>query len=200
MATFTWTLQGATNPTTIDAADVVQFASGTFNSAITVGQYNTSMHLDQNGGGSVDDSSGNAPHNIQFISQTGGTAGDSQCKLNGGATVDIDSITTAQSPLKINFSDAASVATSSTIFYADDGTTTTNGPTGVTFLAAEQADATFRTAEGSGSPGIGTGTGSLTLGDQGAATSHDFFVLITASPDSVGAKTLFRFRIELTYS
>ena len=41
MATFTWTLQGAT-PTTIDATDKIQFAGATFGSPITVGSYNDS--------------------------------------------------------------------------------------------------------------------------------------------------------------
>lgn len=189
MATFVWTLQGST-PTTIDASDIVQFAgAGGFNSKVTVGAYQDSMHVRASGG--ANDSSGNTPKNSKFISQTGGTGGDSQVDIGGG-TVDLDSISTANSPLKINFSDASSVITESCIFYAYDGSTPATAPTGVTFVAAEQGDANWTGAEGSGSP--------VTITDDTTATSHDYYLLISASPDSVGLKSAFALRIELTYS
>jgi hypothetical protein len=189
MATFTFTLQGGT-PTTIEATDILQFAgSGGFDSKITVAAYNDTIHVKSSVG--ADDSSGNTPENNKFISQTGGTAGDSQADWGDG-TEDIDAITTAECSLKINFSDGASVITESAIFYAYDASVTTNGPTGVTFVAAEATDIIFTAAEGSGS--------ALTLTDQGASTSHDFFIIVSASPDSVGLKDAFSIRIELTYS
>jgi hypothetical protein len=188
MATYTWYLQGAT-PTTIEATDIIQFAGGTFDSAITVGEYNSSTHVESSVG--ADDSSANTPKNSKFISQSGGTGGDSQCDIGAG-TVDIDAVSTANCPLKINFSDGASVITTNHIFYAYDGTTPATAPTGVTFLAAEQGDANFTAAEGSASP--------VTVTDDTTGTSHDFYFLITVSPDSVGEKTAFKLRDELTYS
>ena len=188
MATYTWTLQG-TSPTTIDATDIIQFAGGTFGAAITVGQYNSSTHVESNVG--ADDSSGNTPKNSKFISQTGGTGGDSQVDIGGG-TVDLDSISTANCPLKINFSHGSSVVTTGHILYAYDGSTISAGPTGVTFLAAEQGDANWTAAEGQ--------SAGVTITDDTTATSHDYYLLITASPDSVGAKTAFKLRSELTYS
>lgn len=188
MATWTWTLQGST-PTTIDASDVLQFASGTFNSAITVGSYNTSMHVDQNGGGSVDDASGHTPKNNKFVSQTGGTGGDSQADWGDG-TEDIDQILTSECALKINFSDTSSVATTNGKFFAYGADVDTN-PTGVTFVAAEQGDTNFTAAE--------TQSSAVSLNDDSAATSHDFYLIVSASPDSVGAKS-FTLRAELTYS
>lgn len=189
MATFTWTLQGST-PTTIDATDIVQFAgSGGFDSKITVAAYNDTTHVESSVG--ADDSSGNTPNNNKFISQAGGTGGDSQADWGDG-TEDIDAILDAECTLKINFADASSVATTSAIFYAYDGTTPATAPTGVTFVAAESGDANFTGAEGSGS--------GLTLTDQGASTSHDFYILASVSPDSVGLKDSFALRIELTYS
>lgn len=188
MATYTWTLQG-TSPTTIEATDIVQFAAGTFGSAITVGQYNSSTHVESSVG--ADDSSGNSPKNSKFISQSGGTGGDSQVDVGGG-TVDLDSVSTANCPLKINFSHGSAVAVSGHKFYAYDGTTPTAVPTGVTFYAAEQGDANWVNAEGSAA--------ALTLGDSASNTSHDFFLLISASPESVGVKTAFKLRDELTYS
>lgn len=188
MATFTITHQGTTD-TTVAATDIVQFAGASFDSKITVSEYNDSTHTKTSGGS--DKSSGNTPNNVKFISQSGGTGGDSTADWGDG-TEDIDAILDAECTLKINFSDASSVATSSASFYAYDGTTTTNAPTGVTFVAFESGDTNFTGAEGSGS--------ALSLTDQSAATSHDFFIACSASPDSVGLKDSFSLRIELTYS
>ena len=189
MATFTWTLQGSTD-TTIGATDIIQFAgSGGFDSKITVNAYNDTTHVKSSGG--TDDSSGNTPENNKFISQTGGTAGDSQADWGDG-TEDIDAILDAECALKINFADAASVSTESAIFYAYDGTTPATAPTDIDIRAAESGDTNFTQAEGSGA--------ALTLTDQGASTSHDFFIILSASPESVGLKTAFAFRCELTYS
>jgi hypothetical protein len=65
MATFTWYLQGA-SPTTIGATDKVQFAGGTFDSAITVSAYNGSTHVKSSA--DADSSSANTPKNSKFIS------------------------------------------------------------------------------------------------------------------------------------
>lgn len=189
MATFTWTLQG-TSPTTIDATDIIQFAgAGGFGTNVTVGQYNGSTHVESSVG--ANDSSGNSPKNNKFISQTGGTGGDSQVDVGSG-TVDLDTVSQADSALKVNFSDAASVATTGAIAYAYDGSTPANPPTGVTFVMAERLDANFTAAEGSGA--------ALGLNDQTAATSHDFYLIPSVSPDSVGLKTAFAIRVELTYA
>ncbi|PIY96082.1 MAG: hypothetical protein COY66_04995 [Candidatus Kerfeldbacteria bacterium CG_4_10_14_0_8_um_filter_42_10] len=188
MATFIWYLQG-TSPTTIDATDYVQFAGGTFGSAIIVGAYQDSTHVESSVG--ADDSSGNTPKNNKFISQSGGTGGDSQVDLGAG-TVDLDTITDAGCALKINFSHGTSVVTTGHIFYAYDGTTTTAVPTGVTFQAAEKGDPNWTNAEGSAA--------ALTITDEATGTSHDYYIAVSASPESVGLKTAFKLRDELTYS
>lgn len=187
MAVFDWKVQGAT-PTTIEATDILQFAGGTFDSAIAITEYNSSTHVESSVG--ADDSSANTPNNNKFISQAGGTGGDSQADWGDG-TEDLDAISTGECVLKINFSDASSVATSGAKFYSFDGTTPATAPANITVKAAEQGDANFTDAEGSGSP--------LTLTDQSTGTSHDFFIVLSASPDTVGEKTAFAFRIELTY-
>jgi hypothetical protein len=188
MATYTWTLQGST-PTTIEATDIIQFAGATFDSAITVGEYNDSTHVESSVG--ANDSSGNTPNNTKFISQSGGTGGDSEADWGDG-TEDIDAILEAECPLKINFAHGSAVAITNHIVYAYDGSTTTAVPTGVTFQIAEQGDTNFTNAEGSAA--------ALAVGDSASATSHDFYFLISASPESVGEKTAFKIRSELTYT
>lgn len=189
MATYTWALQGS-SPTTIEASDIVQFAgSGGFDTAITVGEYNDTTHVESSVG--ANDSSGNTPNNNKFISAAGGTGGDSQADWGGG-TEDLDQITNGEAALHINFAHSPAVAITNHIFYAYDGSTPTNGPTDVTFQCAEVGDTNFTNAEGSGS--------ALSINDSSSATSHDFYIVVSASPDSVGEKTAFTLRDELTYT
>lgn len=189
MATYTWTLQGST-PTTIEATDIIQFAgAGGFDTAITVNSYNDTTHVESSVG--ANDSSGNTPNNNKFISQTGGTGGDSQADWGDG-TEDLDQITDAECALKINFSHGSAVAITNHILYGYNGSSQATGPTEVDFRAAEQGDANWTEAEGSGSP--------VTVGDSGSNTSHDFYFAISASPTTVGEKTAFKIRDELTYT
>lgn len=188
MATFTWYLQG-TSDTTIEATDKLQFAGASFDDPITVGEYNSSTHVKSSVG--ANDSSGNTPRNVKFVSQTGGTGGDSQADWGDG-TEDLDAILDAECTLKINFAHGSAVACSSIIFYAYDGSVTTNGPTNADFRAAESGDTNFTEAEGSGS--------ALALSDSGSATSHDFFIACSLSPTAVGEQSASKVRIELTYT
>lgn len=188
MAVFTWTLQG-TSPTTIEATDIIQFAGASFDDPITVGSYNDSTHVESSVG--ANDSDGKTPNNVKFISQSGGGGGDSQADWGDG-TEDIDAITNGEATLKINFAHASSVATTGAIFYAYDGTTPATAPTDIDVRAFEVGDTNFTEAEGSGS--------ALALDDNTAGTSHDYFIGVSCSPASVGEKTAFAFRMELTYS
>ena len=187
MATFTWYLQG-TSPTTLEATDFLQFAGATFDSAITVSAYNSSTHVESSVG--ANDSSGNTPKNNKFISQSGGGAGDSQADWGDG-TEDIDAILQAECALKINFGHGSAVACSSITFFAYDGTTPATAPTETDFRAAELADTNFTEAEGSGS--------ALAVDDSGSSASHDFYIVVSASPTTVGAKDANKMRIALTY-
>ena len=181
MPTFTHELQGTT-PTTIAATDTLQFAGGAFDGKITVDEYNDSTHVKTDA--DADKSSANTPRNNKYLTS-------STVSIDGAASSDLDAATTSDCALKINFSDSASVTTSDAKFYAYDGTTTTSAPVGLTVQAAEQGDASWTACGGSAA--------ALTLDDNTAATSHDFFILVSASPTSVGAKTG-KYRIELTYA
>jgi len=188
MATFTWYLQGDSN-TELEDADKLQLAGAAFDAAITVSEYQDTTHVESSVG--ADDSVGDKPKNVKFISAAGGGGGDSQADWGDG-TEDIDAITEAECTLKINFAHGSSVITENAIFYAYDGTTTTEVPTGVTFQCFEQGDIVFTNAEGSAA--------ALSLEDNTTDTSHDFFIGVSASPESVGLKEAFKLRIELTYS
>lgn len=189
MATFTWTVPGTT-PTTIEATDKLKFAgAGGFAAKVAVGQYQDTTHVASSV--DADDSAGNVPNNVKFISQAGGTAGDSECDIGGG-TIDIDALVAGNANLKVNFSDASAVEVTGAIFYAYDGTTPATAPANVDVRAAEIGDANFTQAEGQAS--------ALALTDQASATSHDYDIAVSASPETVGLKSAFSFRMELTYS
>ena len=76
--------------------------------------------------------------------------------------------------------------------YAYDGTTTTDAPVGMDVYLAEQGDAEWTNADGSAA--------ALGLADSDTpAESHDFFVLVSAKPSSVGVKSANKLRCEFTY-
>ena len=187
MATFEWSLQGTT-PTVIADTDKLQFAAGTFDSKITVDDYNDSTHVKTDD--DSDKSSENTPNNVKFISQDGGTEGKSQALWDEEAE-DLDAITNAEATLKINFAHGSDVEVENAIFYAYDGTTPANAPSGLTFHAAEVGDTNWTGAGGSAA--------ALTLDDKSVAgQSHDYFIAVSAKPTSVGAKSG-KMRAELTY-
>ena len=180
MVAFTRTLQGAT-PTDIGATDILQFAgAGGFDDPVFVGEYNDTTHVKSDAG--VDDSSANTPNNNKFISQAGGTGGDSQADWGDG-TEDLDQITEAEAALKINVSDAGDITVTDPVFFSyDPGATPADPLAGIDVRAAEVGDANFTECEGSVSP--------LLLADSDTpATSHDFFIVISKSPTAIGLKS-----------
>lgn len=178
----TWALQGTT-ATTIDATDSIQFSDGTFDNPIQVSSYNDGTHVRSSTG--TDDSSANTPNNNKYIDST-------HISINSGASELLSGMTTAEAALKITISESVEITVTDIKMYAYDGTTTTNAPSGMTVQLAEQGDTTWVQAHGSAS--------ALTLGDHTTpATSHDFYVAISASPSSVGVKSANKVRLEFTY-
>jgi hypothetical protein len=179
--TQTWKLQG-TADTTIDATDSIAFSDGTFDNPIQVSSYNDGTHVRSSGG--ADDSDSNTPNNVKYIAS--GTADW------GDGTESLASITDGECTLKITIAESVSITVTDITMYAYDGTTTTNAPSGMTVQMAEQGDAAWTQAHGSGS--------ALSISDSDTpATDHDFYVAISASPTSVGVKSANKARIEFTY-
>lgn len=186
--TQTWVLQG-TSPTTIEATDLLEFANGTFGGAILVGEYNASTHVRSNA--NADDSSANTPKNNKFISQSGGTGGDSQADWGDG-TEDLDAILNAECALKLTVAFDSNITIANAIIYGYDGTTPATAPTDIDLRLAEKGDANWTQAEGSGS--------ALGLTDKGTpATSHDYYIAISASPTAVGLENANKLRLEFEY-
>lgn len=185
--TFTWAWYklNTTTWTDFSAGNLIGFyGTTTYAAKVTVAAYNVGMHLRTASGTDTDACASTHMTGIQYVAA--GT-----CKVNGGSTVDLDTVTAEQS-VRITFTDGAtSISTENATFYAYDGTTDATAPTGVTAQGAEQGDSTWTACGGSAS--------AVTLTAQGAATSHVFYVIMSASPASVGEKTEFAWKITLDY-
>lgn len=185
MATFTWTGQATDSPTTdvvIGATDKINFSGAAFDDAITVGAYQTSTHIEDSE--KAEQCATTHMNNTMYVSSQ-------SIAINGGAAESLTNVLTTECPLKINFANDPAVALSDVDFYAYDDTTDATGPTDVTVYCAEQADTDWVAADGSGAE--------LSLGDSGSATTHDFFIALSASPDSVGEKLEFTWKMALAY-
>jgi hypothetical protein len=200
MATFTWAFFGSTGPawTSIAANTVVFSGSLTdLTAAITVADYNDGTHIGDNDPG-TDQCGANHANNVKFL--TTGTM-----SVNGGGSEAINDTNLLQDEctIRIQFNDAASVSTSSGRFYTFDASVVTNEAVGVDAYAFEQgvtATAWTQVNDDTGNIG-GDNTGErLDLGDQGAATDHFFYLAVSASPETVGAKSSFDFGCALVYS
>lgn len=181
MATWTITAQLTTGTLTVGATDRIWLNGSNFGDSVTVGSYQDSTHISDNA--DAHQCTSNHVHNTKYL--TGTTV-----SVDGGGSANLNTVTTGNCPLKINFSDASSVATSNGLFYAYDGTTDATPMSGVTFQAFEQGDSSWTAANGSGA--------AVSLTDQSAATSHDFYVGLSVSPSSTGAKTG-KVKASLTY-
>lgn len=198
MATFTWEVYADT-PGWFDISTntIVFSGTGGLDTPITVGNWQDETHLG-NGDPGTDQCGANHVPNVKYISGT-------QCDIGGGTITLIDgNVAETQCTLRVEFTDASSVATSSGRFYSFDGTTETDEAIGIEAFAYErgvtETGGWTEINDDSGNIGGDNSGERLDLGDSGSATEHTFYVCISARPESVGGKTEFDFGIALTYS
>lgn len=190
MATWVFTGQrtDGTSTITVGATDRIWFTAGVnISDNVVVGSYQDGTHVTDSSDAHQASCGGAGGHlnNLKYLSGT-------TVAINGGGSSTLSGSvpTAAQMPFKFNFSDPSSVATSSAKFYFYDGVTDTAFMSGVTVQAIEKTNTTWVSANGSGS--------ALTLANQAAATSHDFFIGASLEPTTTGAKTG-KMKITLTY-
>lgn len=200
MATFTWFAYIGAGPAFADiAANTVVFSSSLTDLAtnITVASFQDGTHLG-NGDPGTDQCGANHANNVKYL--TSGTM-----SVNGAGSENITdaNLATTECTLRVHFTDAASVATSSARFYSYDGTTTTTEAVGVDAYAFERgvaATAWTQINDDSGNIGGDNTSERLAVTNQAAATEHTFYFAVSASPESVGGKTQFDLGLALTYS
>ena len=178
------------------------FGVGGFGNSVAVGSYqDTTFITDGNGV-----SQGPQGNNVKYVHPSSGQVG-------GSTNVALQNLPNYQSTLNVRFTNATPVRTQNAKLYIYDRTSTNNPPTGVTcFVSNIIHPATAQSPGGSGlstwenpagssyvnasilNNGNGFSPGTSGNSPNGAATSdvqHDWFFAISASPNSVGSKTLF---------
>lgn len=196
MATFTWEVYANTPGWFSLGSNTVVFSgdSTDLTVPITVGSWQDGTHLG-NGDPGTDQCGTNHVPNVKYVSTT-------QCDIGGG-TVANTTIAATQCTLHILFTDASSVVTSNARFYAYDGSTVTTEAVGVEAYAFAQTNSSKDwdlINDDSGNTGGDNSGERLDLDDQTTETEHDFYVAVSARPESVGSKTEFDLGVALTYS
>lgn len=180
------------------------FYGSSFGSSVQVGSYqDTTWITDSNG-----TIQGPQSDNVKWTHPSSGS-------INGAASVNLNQIPNYLSTLNIRFTHTSAVKTQNAKLRIFDRSNINNNPSGVTCKVAEIVHPdTTQTATGSGSSSWTTVAGSgsvlsLTASPgqsgyrpNGANTTdmtHDWYVCISPSPDTIGSKTMFGLYIELEY-
>ena len=183
--TWSWYNTSGSTWTSFSAGNLIGFYGiTTYGTKVRVNNYNVGMHLRTSLGSDIDACAANHMTGIQYASVN-------TCQINGGGVVALNTVTQQQS-VRITFTDGAtSVATEGGIFYAYDGSIDSSAPTGVTAQGAERLDDNWTACGGSGS--------AVTLSDHTTAITHYYYVIMSASPTTVGEKTAFAWKISIDY-
>lgn len=170
--------------------NTVGFFGASFGFSIRVGEFNqTTIRTNANG-----TSNGGSMPNTRFASATGAWVGLSEIHL--------EEIEDSESTIGIRLITDSTVGTQNASFRAFDRSNINNDPSGVTIRAAQilkpnpvirgSGDASWTAIAGSGV--------TLSLADQnGAATTHDWYIALTATPNSIGEKTNIGFYFETEF-
>ena len=200
MATFDWLVYVDTPAWESVGSNTIVFCGSLTDITvpITVGSdWNTGTHIG-NGDPGTDQCGSNHVPNVAYVSST-------QFSLDGAATETLGdgTLLATECTLAVEFTDASSVAITSGRFYCFDSTTETTEATGVEAWAfeAQVAETEWSTVnDDSGDVGGDNAGERLDLVDRSAATTHTYYIAVSARPESVGAKGDFDFGVALTYS
>jgi len=183
--TWAWYKLNTTTWTNFAAGNLIGFyGTTTYGTKVRVANYNVGMHLRTSAAVDTDACPNTHMIGIQYVAA--GT-----CQIDGGGVVALNTVATTES-VRITFTDGATaVSTETGVFYAYDGAVDANAPTGVTAYGAETGDAAWTACGGSAA--------AVSLTDQGSNVTHYFYVVMSASPTSVGEKTSFAWKISIDY-
>jgi len=181
------------------------FFGSTFGNSVEVGSYQDSTYI-TDGTGSTQ---GCAVHNAKYTNTSG-------CIQSVANEIHLDRVPNRFATLNVRFTNDDAVKTQNVKLRIFDRSNINNAASGVTTKVAElvhpdpnqanvsnSSDAYWSTPAGSAdimtltaSPGE---SGQRPNGASTENTRHDWYVLLSASPDSIGAKTMFGLYIELEY-
>jgi hypothetical protein len=181
------------------------FFGASFGQSVEVGAWQATTYI-TNGTGSTE---GPVCENTQWIHSTSGNQSDA-------GEINLRYIPNRLATLNIRFHNDSAVKTQNAKLRIFDRSNINNAASGVTTKVAElvhpaisqsvisnSSDATWSTPAGSAdvmslvtSPGV---SGERQNGDETSSKTHDWYTVISASPDSIGAKTLYGLYVELEY-
>lgn len=177
------------------------FGSGGFGTSVAVGSYQDTTYVSNGAGVAI----GPQCNNVKFVHSASG-------QVQGGTILSLLSIPNYQSTLNIRFTNDTAVKVQNATVAIYDRTNTNNAASGVTTaVCALIHPDTNQTATGSGSSTWEFPSGSSVCylsrysngvafspgpsgyginGGQSTSTQHDFYLCVSQSPNSIGAKTL----------
>lgn len=169
--------------------NTIGFYGGAFGFSIRVGEYNDNSYRTTEDG----QTDGGALPNLKFANVSGAYV------ANEVAATELLEVNNAEATINIRLTTDSAVGTQNSNFRTFDKTNINNNPSGVTVYAAEirkdnvsvrgSGDTFWTEIYGSGSV--------LEMEDQaGLDLTHNWYVGLTASPDSIGEKTQFAFYFE----
>lgn len=180
------------------------FGAGGFGASVQVGAWQGRTFI-TNGNGTTQ---GPEANNVQYLSSPSGILGQT------GSGLPLLNIPNWQSTLNINFKNDTAVKTQNVQLRLFDRVNPDNPPSGVTTAVAEIVHPNInQVSGGSGSPvwQFPAGTGYMTLtsspgmsglrpnGPNTTDTSHDWYVTLSASPNSIGSKTQYGLYVSLEF-
>lgn len=203
MATFTFHSAG----NDIGSSGVGFFGNAGFGSSVSVGAYQDSTYI-TNSNGTI---AGASLNNIKYSHPNSGIVNG----IGSPSGLNLQAITNSQASLNVRFSHTSAVATQNVKLRIYDRANINNAASGVTTKVAEIIHPTTTNAlDGSGSSSWQTPAGSGTVMDlvsspgmsglrpNGSGTiadRHDWYLALSASPDSIGSKTQYAMWVELEY-
>lgn len=186
--TFTWAWYNSSGTAWINfaAGNLIGFyGSTTYGDKITTTEYQDGMHLRTASGTDTDACAADHMRNVKYINS-------GNCSIDAAANEVVTNIADTEC-VRIHFTDTStSVATENAEFYAyASGGTDADAPPNVTVQALECGDAAWTAAGGNGS--------AVSITNDTAAVDHYYYVAMSASPDTVGEKTNYAWKITLDY-
>lgn len=185
------------------------FYGSSFGSSVSVGAYGESIYITNNTGSAQ----GPQADNFKYIASD--TPGTGSGIINGVTQLDLRSVPNDVATLNIHFTHGTTVQTQNGEVRFYNRSNVDTAQVGVTVKAAEliHPDVT-QTSNGSGdidwiTPGGSTvvvdlidspgESGQRTSGASTTDTIHDWYLAMSASPDSIGSKTEFGLYVSLEY-
>ena len=189
MATWDLTVSasGSSHDMTVGTTQVIGFFGDNFGDTISLGGYQHSIHILE---ADLADNCANHPTNsVENLEYVDGTNVYHRAGTSSGSLA--VSAVEGTSLFRYHFNHGSAVSTSGATYYAYDGTTPATPPVGVGFYAFEGGDTTWSSASGSAT--------NLGLTNQGSLTDHYYYIGVAATPDTVGAKSGWKIRLDMTY-